>query len=217
MSETINVDSVFLNFGAHQVLRGVSLSFSAKQVTGLVGRNGCGKSTFIQVITGQLKPQSKHLKYNGQLLDQLYSEHGLINYLPQHQCHPGFLRVRRLLTFYGVDQDSFFETFSFLAKYANSKFGDLSGGERRVFEVLMILESKSKFIILDEPFTHIMPKHVELVKERINTLKATKGILLTDHQYRDVMEVSDRLYLMSDGVARMVQTRDDLVAFGYLR
>lgn len=217
MSDKIVIDSVYLSFRSHQVLRGVNLNVHTNQVTGLVGRNGCGKSSFLKVLTGQIQPQSKLIKYQGRKIDQLYKERGLINYLPQHVFHPRSLRNDQLLAIYGITAESFFSIYPFLQPYALKKFGELSGGEKRLFEVLMILESATRFSILDEPFTHVMPKHVELIKERIAALKAGKGIVLTDHQYENVLDVADSLHLISDGTIRTVEAREDLRAFGYLR
>ncbi len=217
MSDRIIVDSVFLRFRSHEVLKGVHLNVHPNQITGLIGRNGCSKSSFLKVITGQIEPQSKLIKYQGRKIDQLYKERALVNYLPQHVFHPKSLRNSRLLSLYGITAESFFTTYPFLQQYERTKFGEMSGGEKRLFEVLMILESASRFSILDEPFTHVMPKHVELIKERITALKTRKGIVLTDHQYDNVLAVADSLHLISDGTIRKVEEREDLIAFGYLR
>ena len=217
MKELIKVDSVFLNFGAHELLRGVSLQFSAGQVTGILGRNGCGKSSLLKVITGQVQAQSKHLKYQEQHVEHLYKKQGLINYLPQHEFHPSSLRVSELLSFYSIAESDFIAVYPFLEKTLNSKFGRLSGGERRMVEVALILESNSKFSILDEPFTHVMPKYIDLIKARIIQLKHQKGILLTDHQYQNVMEISDQIYFLVNGVAKRIDKVEDLQLYGYIR
>ena len=86
-----------------------------------------------------------------------------------------------------------------------------------MFEVLLVLEAKTKFSILDEPFSHVMPKYIDLLKDRILKLKANKGILITDHQYQNVMEVSDKLYLLSSGVMQKVEQEEDLQFYGYIR
>jgi len=97
------------------------------------------------------------------------------------------------------------------------KFSDLSGGEKRILEVLLVLEANTKFTILDEPFSHIMPVHIQLVKDRIQALSAKKGILITDHQYQNVVEIADALFLLHNGVLKTVESEEDLRFNGYIR
>ncbi len=217
MPKSIKIDSVFLNFQDHKVLRGVSFEFNSNKVTGILGRNGCGKSCFLKIITGQLKPASKHLTYGEQLLENLYKSPGLINYLPQHEFHPKSIRLRKLIELYNIQVDSFLAQYPFFEKNLRMKFCDLSGGEKRILEVLLVLEADTKFTILDEPFSHVMPIHIQLIKGRIESLKAKKGILVTDHQYQNVMEVSDHLFLLREGVLKKIQDKEDLQFNGYIR
>ena len=174
MPNSIKIDSIFLNFGTQKVLRGVSFEFFKNKVTGILGRNGCGKSCFLKIITGQLKPASKHLTYQDKLLQNLYKVPGLINYLPQHEFHPKAISSKKLIEFYGLDLDPFLSKYPFFEKNLTMKFGRLSGGEKRILEVLLTLEADTKFTILDEPFSHVMPIHIQLVKDQIQELKSKK-------------------------------------------
>ena len=158
MRESIDIDSVFLAFGTVKILRGVNIHLAQNSITGLLGRNGSGKSCFLKIITGSLIPQSKHIKYKGKKIDNLYTIKGLINYLPQHECHPKSLTLGKLVHFYDVEANFLIQSYPVFSKNMDRKFSDLSGGERRIVEVLLVLESKTKFTILDEPFSHIMPK-----------------------------------------------------------
>jgi ABC-type multidrug transport system ATPase subunit len=213
----IKIDSVFLSYGTHQVLRGVHLGIREHQVTGILGRNGCGKSCLLKILTGQIEPQSKHIQYQGQQIKNPYTIKGLINYLPQHECHPKSLTLSRLLHFYGIDLDHFMETYPFLQPCLHQRLSDLSGGEVRLIEVLLVLESDATFTILDEPFTHVMPKYIDLIKSRIVAKKASKGLLITDHQYQNVLDISDELHLIADGAIRKVEGEEDLRFHGYIR
>ena len=217
MSSSIQIDSVFLNFGAREVLRGVHLQMEKHQVTGLLGRNGSGKSCLLKIITGQLQAQSKHLRHAGQAVDHLYRKKGLINYLPQHEFHPNWLTQQQLLQFYELQPGEFYTQYPFLKKNHHRKFSRLSGGERRLLEVLLVLEAATEFSILDEPFTQLMPTQVELLQTRIQQLKDRKGLLLTDHQYQNVMKVADVTHIISQGRAHLVTEPDDLKYYGYLR
>ena len=217
MKASIKIDSVFLEFNDIKILRGINLEFKANSVTGLLGRNGCGKSCLLKIITGQLKPQSKHIAYNDLQLMNLFKERGLINYLPQHEFHPKSVNLKKLLHIYEIEETIFFQQYPFLSKKSALIFSNLSGGERRIIEVLLVLESKSKFSILDEPFSHIMPKYINMVKTRVVELSARKGILITDHQYKNVVEISNDLYLMKNGVLKTIRNEADLQFHGYIR
>lgn len=92
----------------------------------------------------------------------------------------------------------------------------ISGGERRIVEIYAVVVSDAKFCLLDEPFSNLMPLHAETVKRLLIRQKETKGILLTDHQYRNILDVSDRLYLIRDGRTLRVQGQEDLEKFGYI-
>ena len=97
-----------------------------------------------------------------------------------------------------------------------TRIGELSGGEQRILECFIILRSPARFILLDEPFSQIAPLHVATLQTLIRQEKATKGILLTDHMYRHVTGIADRLYVMADGQAYPCENDEDLVRRGYL-
>lgn len=213
---SIHIDSVFLEFPGKKVLRGIYLELQQGQVIGILGRNGSGKSCLLKIITGQLKPQQKYLKVGEKHSQHLYKEKGLINYLPQHECHPGFLRLKDLIYFYGINLHEFRSHYPFLGRFYRTKFAQLSGGDKRLIEVLIVLESPSQFTILDEPFSHLIPRDLEVVKQSISRLKHRKGIILTDHQYKHVLEVSDHLHLLRDGNLYVVENEQDLRDKGYI-
>lgn len=216
MTDYLKIDSVFLDFGNKKVLRGANLRVESKQIIGILGRNGSGKSCFLKIITGQLDPQFKHISYNDTRSVNLYKKRGLINYLPQHEFHPKSLTVKELLKYYEIEKNTFMDRHQFIKDQANKRFSELSGGMKRVLEVLLVLESKSKFTILDEPFSHIMPVYIDVVKESIKRMKKEKGILITDHQYRNVISISDQIYLLKEGILQQVASEIELREKGYI-
>ncbi len=98
----------------------------------------------------------------------------------------------------------------------NAKFGQQSGGFRRLLEVYLIVQSDSKFSMLDEPFSHIMPVHVETIQGLITSKKATKGFLITDHLYQNIIDISDQLYILENGKVHAVASEEELKKFTYL-
>jgi|AntRauTorckE5430_2_1112549.scaffolds.fasta_scaffold00078_22 ABC-type multidrug transport system ATPase subunit len=213
----ILLDSVYLSFGTNEVLRGAYLRMKKGQVTGMLGRNGTGKSCLLKILTGQLRPENLYIGVDGVYTKDLYAVPGLINYLPQHTCHPDGLQLSKILSLYGVDSGTFMERHGHLFPEENPRFGILSGGTKRLFEVLLLLAADTHFTLLDEPFSHIMPLHIGYVSEVIRRRSAVKGILVTDHQYEHVLDVADTLHLIQNGASRLIDGREDLVRYGYLR
>ena len=116
----------------------------------------------------------------------------------------------------GDDQDQIFRA-PFIEKIARTKAGNLSLGEIRYFELLLVSHLPHPFLMLDEPFSMVEPLYKEKIKELLITLKAEKGILLTDHYYRDVLDITDRQMIIAEGINYDIQDASDLKKFGYLK
>jgi ABC-type multidrug transport system ATPase subunit len=213
----ITIDSVYLSFDERVILDNIFVSINQQEVVGLLGRNGCGKSCLLKILLGFLTPQYSVVKFNENYLKKPFSKKKLINYLPQTNCHPNQMSIKNLLNWYEIEADNFYENYNFLKEHASKKFGELSGGEKRLFEVLIVLEANTQFTILDEPFSHIMPLHLDLLKEVILKIKQKKGIIITDHLYENVLDISNKVYLISDRCSSLVHTKEDLIEKEYIR
>lgn len=212
----LEVDNVEKYYDSIQILYGVYLKAEEGQVTGILGSNGCGKSTLLKIIFGTLSSKYKLIKIDGNVLHKRMFATGIAKYLPQHNFIPDFLTIRKALKLYKVtvaDFKTFFvgETFDL-----SQKFGTLSGGQRRIVEVFLTLKSPSRIILLDEPFSHIAPIQIARIKELIQQEKQRKIIVITDHFYREITEVSDALYLIKNGSSKRIQQLSELEDYKYI-
>ncbi|MES2275815.1 MAG: ATP-binding cassette domain-containing protein [Bacteroidota bacterium] len=213
---TLKVDSVQLEFGDRKILQDVYLDCKQGEIIGLLGRNGCGKSSLLKIIFGTLNPSYKYVSINDQFIHSGF-QNCRIAYLPQDNYLPQGMRVDQLAPM--VVADIHWEQFSAQPAYLDhhkKQTDQLSGGELRQLEMLMILYSRAEFILLDEPFTHISPVQSDGFKLLLREIAKTKGIILTDHQYDNIMDVSDRLILIENGCTRHIKHADELVRYGYL-
>ncbi|MFD2871659.1 ATP-binding cassette domain-containing protein [Mucilaginibacter ximonensis] len=212
----LKVDSLQLEFDNRPILRDIWLQCKQGEVLGLLGRNGSGKSTLLKVIFGTLMPLHKYVSIDG-----VFTQHGYkknrIAYLPQFSYLPRGLKINKLAINL-VDQQYWnqFTTLDIYQKHQHKKPEQLSGGELRQLEMLMIIYGKADFILLDEPFTHVTPVQTDYFKPLIREVAKTKGIIITDHQYRNVLDISDRIILLHDGVTKPIHNVDDLVTYHYI-
>lgn len=126
------------------------------------------------------------------------------------------MSVKTLFHDFNLCFDDFADTFPDLTHLQSNKIGMISGGESRILEIYTILKSDSLFAMLDEPFSQIMPLHVATIKELILETKNRKGILITDHMYRNVIDISDSLYVINNQTVYSVKSPDDLIKHGYI-
>lgn len=212
----LEIDNVELYFSNKRILNGIYLKAETGKVVGILGSNGCGKSCLMSIIFGSLQPKYKLIRLNGKpILEPLYKTNN-VGFLPQHPLVPRSLKIKTVFKLFNLDWlefSNFFETFS---NYKNYKMNMLSGGERRVLETYLIIKSKKDIILLDEPFSHIAPLYVEKFKELIKVEKQTKAIILTDHYFKDVIKVSDDLFLLKNGCTKAIKNVEDLEDYKYL-
>ena len=198
---TLEINNLSRSFGKKLILNDVSLKCETGQVIGVFGRNGAGKSTLLKVIFGTLEADTIDIRVNSEaILPKEIISSGKIAYLPQESFLPKGLKVREVipLFFKNDEQDKIFYAQG-VSKFENTLIGKLSMGELRYLEILLIGNLNHPFILLDEPFSMVEPLIKEMLKGVLYRLRETKGILLTDHYYEDVLEVTDRNLIIREG------------------
>ncbi|WP_372643183.1 ATP-binding cassette domain-containing protein [Ancylomarina sp.] len=187
------------------------------KITGLLGRNGTGKSCLMKILFGELIPNDKSIRINGDSLISTYRSPKDLKYLPQTRFIPSSLKIKRIFDDFNLDFADLIIYFPELEKFRTSKLCDLSGGERRIIEIYIILVSETKFCMLDEPFSQVMPLHIDTIKRLILREKENKGIIITDHMYKHIVDICDNLYVISDGTTYLTNGIQDLETLGYAR
>ena len=211
--EILRTDKLIKRYRRRAVVNGISLSVSRGETVGLLGPNGAGKTTTFNQIVGFIRPDSGDVYMDDIVLTHLpmYKRCRLgIGYLPQESSVFRKLSVAdnlmsilettglkkrerkkrqaRLLADLGIE------------KLADQKAYTLSGGERRRVEIARALVTDPAFLLLDEPFAGIDPIAVDDIQSIIMDLRTRwLGILITDHNVRETLEITDRAYIMYDG------------------
>lgn len=214
MPMMLEVDSVMHEFGTRTILSNVYLKCVPGDIIAILGRNGTGKSTLFKIIFGTLKADNSFIRIN----DKIYSKEAFhskqIAYLPQFNFIPKDFSVEKAISLY-IDDPSSLRNDPLIKIILNQQIKNLSGGELRYLEIMLILKSKVPFVILDEPFNGLAPIVVEKVRAEIIEVSKNKGIILTDHKYIDVHKVANRLMLLSNSYLKEIKKREELKPFGY--
>jgi ABC-type multidrug transport system ATPase subunit len=216
MTNRLEFDSIEFAFGQKSLLTSVYMVCETGKLTGLLGRNGCGKSTLMKIVFGAIPSAQKSVRINGQALGLNYLAKNHISYLPQGSLIPDYLTLRGALGLFRIPEREVTELFPEVSEMMHLRPSLLSGGYRRIVEIMMILNSQAPFCLLDEPFTGLTPVYIEKIKDLISAIKSRKGIIISDHMYRHVTDLADRLYLLTNGQTYQVSDHKELVSRGYL-
>ncbi|MEB3277270.1 MAG: LPS export ABC transporter ATP-binding protein [Cyanobacteriota bacterium] len=210
------VEQACLTIEGRPLVSGVSLELQPAEVVGLLGPNGAGKTTTFHLITGLLRPDDGHITVDGLAIEQLSMPQRArlgIGYLPQEPSVFRQLSVRdnlRLalevsgtpLALQRQRLEQLIEDFR-LDPFLQRKGFQLSGGERRRCEVaraLAVGEQGPRYLLLDEPFAGVDPMAVADLQELVAALRQRgMGVLITDHNVRETLAITDRAYILTDG------------------
>ena len=225
-SNGLTVTNLGKQYGGRPVVRGVSLSLQKGEVVALLGPNGAGKTTCFYIITGLISPDYGTIVMNGQDITDLpmyrRARQGL-GYLPQEASIFRGLNVenniRTILETVEPSRerretqlDALLAEFSF-SHLRRSSALSLSGVERRRVEIARALASRPSFVLLDEPLAGIDPIAVSDIRGLIRHLSERGiGVLITEHNVRDTLEIVDRAYIIHDGTVFMDGSPADIVA-----
>ena len=217
MKHVLEFDSLELWFEGRSILSSIYMKCEVGEVVGVLGRNGSGKSSMMKIVFGSLTGSHRSIRIDGEPLPSGHLRKKQIGYLPQDNLLPSFISIRKAFRLFGIDEQEITKDFPEVREFLQFTSKQLSGGYLRIVEALLILKSKAPFCILDDPFSGLMPVHIERMKQIIANEKSKKGIIITDHMYRHVVDITDRLYVLANGKTYMVNREEDLVARGYVR
>ena len=226
MVDTLKVQHLSKYYGKKHVVKDVSFSMASGDITGLLGPNGAGKTTSFYMIVGFIKANGGEILINGENITDLpmhqRSKMGLA-YLPQEPSIFRKLSVEDNISLVLEAQDNLtakekkdklqelLENFG-IEKLRKQYGYTLSGGERRRTEIARALATSPRFLLLDEPFAGIDPKAVYEIKQIIRHLSRSGiGILLTDHDVRDTLEITTTAHIISNGEILVSGTRDEVL------
>lgn len=213
VTDKLQVNNIGKFYNKRHILKGISLHLNRGEVVGLFGPNGAGKTTCFNIISGLVKADTGNLFLNEQEITNfpmyLRARMG-IGYLPQE---PSIFRglsvaenIQAILEIYEQDKEVIEKRIEeLLAEFSIEHLKyypaiSLSGGERRRLEIARALACDPKFIMLDEPFAGIDPLAIADIKELVGHLKNRNiGVLITDHNVRDTLDIVDRAYVIYEG------------------
>lgn len=223
---TLEARGLSKTYGKRHVVRNLSLHLSTGEIVGLLGPNGAGKTTTFYMMVGLIRPENGNIFLDGEDIVEfpMYkrAQRG-ISYLPQE---PSIFRklsvednLRAVLEIKGIGKEEIeSEVERLLREFNLLEFSKrdgykLSGGERRKAEIARALAIRPLFILFDEPFTGIDPITIIELKKMLNYLKSKGlGILITDHNVRDTLSITDRAYIISNGEILEEGMPDKIVA-----
>ena len=216
-------------YSQRQVVAGVDLTVSSGEIVGLLGPNGAGKTTSFYMIVGLVRPDrgTIHIDDKDITAEPMYlrARNGL-TYLPQEpsvfrklNVEENILAILEMLPKYEGQRkqqlarmDELIAELD-LSKVAKSKAYSLSGGERRRVEIARALACSPAFMLLDEPFAGIDPIVVGDLQDIVRKLKKSGiGILITDHNVRETLDICDRAYIITDGKVVESGTPEDIAS-----
>ncbi len=216
MIHQLEADSISIHYENRAIITGGYLKAETGKITGLLGRNGYGKSSLLKALFGAVKAEYKSVRVDQKWIPDLLSVRNLAAYLPQHSFVPDYLNVQTVFDLYGTDFEKISTSFPELKTCYTQKTGQLSGGERRLVETLLILFRPVQFVLLDEPFSFLSPVLIERLLVIIQEEKRNKSIIITDHLYKTILRTCDDLYLISNQRTYLIRTPEELVRWGYL-
>ena len=212
--QTLSAMRLSKKYGSRMVVHGVDLNVDRGEIVGLLGPNGAGKTTSFYMITGMIKPTKGHVLLDEMDItnDAMYKRaRNGIGYLSQEPSIFGKLTVEDNLKLVLEMRKDFSKTEQnkkmdivlndlSVSHLKKNKGNTLSGGERRRVEIARCLCMDPDFVLLDEPFAGVDPIAVEEIQTIIYSLKEKEiGVLITDHNVRETLSITDRSYLLFDG------------------
>ncbi len=174
------------------------------------------KVPLLRIAFGSLRSDVISVRIDGTYINPPAFSNQTILYLPQDSFLPSYLTVHEVLKLYKIHPDRFVPDFPEIPDNLNKKKFEMSGGTVRLLENLLVLFSPARFCFFDEPFTGLSPVMTERLVACMHEEKKNKGLIVTDHLYKQIIAIADDLYLLLNGKTYVINDPEDLIRRGYI-
>lgn len=213
----IDVRDLQKSYASLKVLNGVSLTVASGEVTGILGPNGCGKTTLIKSILGLVVPNQGKISIAGETISKRHEYRDKIGYMPQNADFPGNLSVTELLDMLEDIRDKRAKKRAELIRifdlepHLDKAFGTLSGGTKQKVAAVAAFMFDPEILVLDEPTVGLDPVAVLRLKGLIfEAARNGKAVLLVTHMVSEIEQLVEKMYFLLDGSVRFAGTLDEV-------
>lgn len=218
MMHELEADSIIISLGERQLLTDIYLKCATGDVVGILGRNGCGKSTLLKVIFGTTHTYNRNVRIDKKVYTGPSGKGDALAYLPQHSFLPKDISIKKIAEIF-IDDVRARNTIlndRRVHPHIAKTVSELSTGERRYLEILLLVSLPVKFVLLDEPFSGIEPLYKRRIVALIRAYRKNKGFVITDHDYRNIIEASNRIVLLVNGGCKNIKSLTELEDWQYV-
>lgn len=213
----LHIDSITKSYGSKKILQDICLTCETGQIVAILGGIGSGKSMLLQIIFGTMKGDSQFIKFNDEILTKQSDRRNKIAYLPQSPIFPKDIRIKNLIPlFCNPENTRKLYQSDLIRPLLNRTTRNLSGGERKLVEVLTVIHSEAEFILLEQPYSGLSPILTEKVMKMIKEISQEKGFIISDFMTEFALELSDEIYLLHDGILKQIKDLTELQQHYYL-
>lgn len=213
----LHIDSITKSYGSKKILQDIYLTCKTGQIVAILGGIGSGKSMLLQIIFGTMKGDSQFIKFNDEILTKQSDRRNKIAYLPQSPIFPKDIRIKNLIPlFCNPENTRKLYQSDLIRPLLNRTTRNLSGGERKLVEVLTVIHSEAEFILLEQPYSGLSPILTEKVMKMIKEISQEKGFIISDFMTEFTLKLSDEIYLLHDGILKQIKDLTELQQHYYL-
>jgi ABC-type multidrug transport system ATPase subunit len=218
LKNVLEVDSIQKQYQGKNIISDLYLKCETTDIIGILGRNGSGKSTFLKILFGIVVADFKFVRIDGLSKSKTEDLLNEISYLPQDNFIPNLFSVEKAIQL-SITKDKWkvFYEDEMIQMIRDKKIKHLSSGQLRYLEIKLMLNKETKFVLLDEPYNGLSPIMIEKVNALIIENSKSRGIIISDHNYENVIKISTKLALMQEGKMHHLKDKSELVTRGYLK
>lgn len=210
----LEVKDVSKSYGKKSVLKNINLEIEAGKIVGLLGQNGCGKTTLIKMIAGLLTPTSGEILVDGKKIG--IETKAIVSYLPDRPYFGGWMRARDILAFFAdfyrdFEMKKALEMLDLLKIKPSDKIKTMSKGTKEKLELILVMSRNSRLYLLDEPIGGVDPAARDyILKTIIANYSENSSVIITTHHIADVEKILDDVIFLGNGGIELFYAVDEL-------
>lgn len=210
----LQVSNIVKEYNGKSILSDIYIECKTGEIIGLLGRNGEGKTTLLEIIFGSKKSNQKNIRIDN---INININKKYIAYISRENFLPGSIKVKSIIDIICPDKKEVLYENLIIKPLLNKYCREIRTEEKKIITILSFIHSESDFILIDEPFYGLSPNNCKYLTEYLRNNSRDKGIIITDHDYEVILNLSHQTLLLSKGSIKKINDKNDLRFYKFIR